>query len=181
MSVRMASIYHLAGTVQLNHCNATGIFSTGKAFPTAWSQEKMHSTPEMTSAVNCVFATVDINNPIASDIMIYSTDNLYSIESRNGERDSKKSIAERKHQRENHQREYEVGDKLAEYDGARPIGERQEEDSWFRSPSPDDGHGSHHGADEYEKSYPLSPARNYTNSSAEDYRVWWLGRIRNVS
>lgn len=74
MSVRMASIYHLAGTVQLNHCNATGIFSTGKSIPDSMVTGKMHSTPEMTSAVNCVFATVDINNPIASDIMIYNTD-----------------------------------------------------------------------------------------------------------
>ena len=59
-------------TTELLQCN--GHIFHRESIPDSMVTGKMHSTPEMTSAVNCVFATVDINNPIASDIMIYCTD-----------------------------------------------------------------------------------------------------------
>ena len=67
ISFRTASIYQRAGTIHDNACKMPGIFSTGNNIPDNIIIGNISTIPEMSIAVTCVLAIVEINNPNASE------------------------------------------------------------------------------------------------------------------
>lgn len=66
ISLRTASIYQRAGTIQEIPCKTPGMFSIGKTIPESMMSGRISNMPEMSIAVTWLSAIVEMKSPSAS-------------------------------------------------------------------------------------------------------------------
>ena len=76
ISLRMASIYHLAGTIADTGCSTAGMFSMGNIMPESITMGMSITAADTSNATTWVLATVDTSSPSDSDSTRYTSDTI---------------------------------------------------------------------------------------------------------